>query len=398
MSDSTQGRGVQPSSGNPWLGDGPLPPPPAPTHPPTVRGPVDPNVPVSPPAYGLPPTTPPPPPTPHTVGNESPDGPSKHSRGMAAAALVVALGLGMVVVGIVGLVGSDMFSTGGDPRPATEEAGSDTSSPTIDDTTTDDTTTDETGSEETSAVNANGLTPAQQRAADQAADELDWRPTSRDEVIDSLTSGYGPEQFSTDDATIGVDSLDIDWNEMALLSAESYLKYSAFSKPGLYDQLTSEYGEQFSDEQATYAVDNVDVDWAEQPARYAAEYVDLLAISHDALIDMMTWDYNGFTDDEATAAVDGLDVDWNDEAAEAAEEVIDDDEDINCDDLLDELTGSYRDFTPEQAQAGAEEVGVCDSTNDTPATDDTTGTDDTGDTTLTSDTTGTDDTTGTSGD
>jgi hypothetical protein len=33
------------------------------------------------------------------------------------------------------------------------------------------------------------------------------------------------------------------------------------SKQGLYDQLTSEYGEQFSADAAQYAIDNVQADW-----------------------------------------------------------------------------------------------------------------------------------------
>ncbi|MCQ9299542.1 Ltp family lipoprotein [Staphylococcus hyicus] len=33
------------------------------------------------------------------------------------------------------------------------------------------------------------------------------------------------------------------------------------SKAGIYDQLTSEYGEQFPDEAAQYAIDNLDADY-----------------------------------------------------------------------------------------------------------------------------------------
>ncbi len=37
----------------------------------------------------------------------------------------------------------------------------------------------------------------------------------------------------------------------------------SMSKVGLYDQLTSEYGEKFTAEEAQYAVDNLDVNWKE---------------------------------------------------------------------------------------------------------------------------------------
>jgi hypothetical protein len=46
----------------------------------------------------------------------------------------------------------------------------------------------------------------------------------------------------------------VDWNAEAVDSAKSYLEFSSFSKSGLFEQLTSEYGEQFTPEQANYAL------------------------------------------------------------------------------------------------------------------------------------------------
>ena len=43
----------------------------------------------------------------------------------------------------------------------------------------------------------------------------------------------------------------------ALRSAERYLDFSAFSYQGLYDQLTSKYGDKFPPEAAQYAIDNL---------------------------------------------------------------------------------------------------------------------------------------------
>lgn len=43
----------------------------------------------------------------------------------------------------------------------------------------------------------------------------------------------------------------------ALTQAESYLSFSSFSYAGLYQQLTSEYGEEFAPEQAQDAVDTI---------------------------------------------------------------------------------------------------------------------------------------------
>ena len=44
----------------------------------------------------------------------------------------------------------------------------------------------------------------------------------------------------------------------ALRSAETYSDMMHMSKQGIYDQLTSEYGEKFTPEEAQYAIDNLD--------------------------------------------------------------------------------------------------------------------------------------------
>jgi len=74
---------------------------------------------------------------------------------------------------------------------------------------------------------------------------------SRQGLIDQLSSEYG-DKFSVEDATAAVDSLDVDWNAEATESAQSYTKLQGFSCQGLIDQLSSEYGEQFTSEQAAF--------------------------------------------------------------------------------------------------------------------------------------------------
>ncbi|WP_292872680.1 Ltp family lipoprotein [Microbacterium sp.] len=49
----------------------------------------------------------------------------------------------------------------------------------------------------------------------------------------------------------------VDWNEEAAESAKSYLELKGFSRQGLFEQLTSPYGEQFTAAQANYALDKV---------------------------------------------------------------------------------------------------------------------------------------------
>ena len=55
--------------------------------------------------------------------------------------------------------------------------------------------------------------------------------------------------------------------ENALGSAQDYLDYTAFSRLGLIDQLSSEYGEGFDLADATWAVDQLRVDWNEQAVK-----------------------------------------------------------------------------------------------------------------------------------
>lgn len=95
------------------------------------------------------------------------------------------------------------------------------------------------------------MTPSQQNAVRAAQSYLDFAAFSRQGLIDQLSFEYG-SQFPVGDATAAVDSLNVDWNEQAAKSAQSYLDFTAFSCQGLIDQLSSEYGSQFTREQATY--------------------------------------------------------------------------------------------------------------------------------------------------
>ncbi len=79
------------------------------------------------------------------------------------------------------------------------------------------------------------------------------------------------------------------------------------SKAGIYDQLTSEYGEKFSPEAAQYAVDNVKADWNANALAKAKEYQDSMAMSPEAIRDQLTSDYGEkFTPSEADYAIQHL--------------------------------------------------------------------------------------------
>ena len=80
---------------------------------------------------------------------------------------------------------------------------------------------------------------------------------SKQGVYDQLTSEYG-EGFPAEAAQYAIDNINVDWKENALKKATSYYEDMAMSKDGVYEQLVSEYGEQFTAEEAQYAVDNLD--------------------------------------------------------------------------------------------------------------------------------------------
>jgi hypothetical protein len=101
------------------------------------------------------------------------------------------------------------------------------------------------------------LTLGQQNAIDSAQSYLDFSGFSRAGLYKQLTSEYG-EGYEPADAEFALAYLEqnalVDWNAEAVESAESYLDFSSFSRQGLYEQLTSEYGEGFTPDQAEHAL------------------------------------------------------------------------------------------------------------------------------------------------
>lgn len=85
--------------------------------------------------------------------------------------------------------------------------------------------------------------------------------------------------------------------QQAVVMAENYINYSAFSKSGLIHQL--EY-EGFSNEDATYGADKISVNWTEQAIFMAENYLDYSAFSKSGLIHQL--EYEGFSNEDATNA------------------------------------------------------------------------------------------------
>lgn len=103
-------------------------------------------------------------------------------------------------------------------------------------------------------------TVAQESAIRSAKSYLSFKGFSRAGLTQQLTSEYG-EGFELADAEFAIATIeadgDVDWNQEAVESAESYLDFKGFSRQGLFEQLTSEYGEQFTADQANFALDTV---------------------------------------------------------------------------------------------------------------------------------------------
>ena len=149
-------------------------------------------------------------------------------------------------------------------------------------------------------------------------------------------------------------------------AAKQYLKVMPFSRQGLIEQLSSQYGSGFSEDESVAAVDKLEqeelVDWNEQAVRYARRYLEMMPFSRQGLLKQLSSEFGSqFTDEQAETAVAYLEstkeADWNQEATEAAESYLKI-FDFSRRELLDQLTSVYGSgFTPEQAEYALNAVG-----------------------------------------
>ena len=137
--------------------------------------------------------------------------------------------------------------------------------------------------------------------------------------------------------------------ENALEEAESYLKYSDFSREGLIDQLLYEG---YSEETSQWAADTVDVDWMAEALDCAESYIRYSGFSYTGLLDQL--DYEGFTPEQAAYGADNCGADWNAEALETAESYLKYSS-FSRSGLADQL--DYEGFTTEQIEYALEGVG-----------------------------------------
>lgn len=98
---------------------------------------------------------------------------------------------------------------------------------------------------------AESLTGPQKNAVRSANQYLSMQGFSREGLIQQLSSDFG-DGYKVADATVAVASLSIDWNKEAVRSAKQYLSMQGFSCKGLIQQLSSSAGDGYTVSQATY--------------------------------------------------------------------------------------------------------------------------------------------------
>lgn len=104
---------------------------------------------------------------------------------------------------------------------------------------------------------ADDLSGPQKNAVRSAEQYLSLQGFSKAGLIEQLSSNFG-DQYEEEDARIAVESLNVDWNEQAVRSAEQYLELQGFSCQGLIDQLSSSYGDRYTESQARYGASQTD--------------------------------------------------------------------------------------------------------------------------------------------
>lgn len=98
---------------------------------------------------------------------------------------------------------------------------------------------------------AQNLTGPQKNAVRSAKQYLSIQGFSRNGLIEQLSSDAG-EGYKVADATVAVDSLNVDWNKQAERSAKQYLDLTGFSCKGLIQQLSSSAGDRYTKDQAAH--------------------------------------------------------------------------------------------------------------------------------------------------
>ena len=128
-------------------------------------------------------------------------------------------------------------------------------------------------------------------------------------VTDVNEEETGNEEGANKEETKEIEKDDIPREHKAALNkATFYSNEMHMSKAGLYEQLTSEYGEDFPEESAQYAIDNVKANWNENALEKAKFYAAEMSMSTSKVYEQLTSEHGEkFTEEEAQYAIDNLD-------------------------------------------------------------------------------------------
>ena len=130
---------------------------------------------------------------------------------------------------------------------------------------------------------------------------------SKDVTIKPSTEFIASQKTSNNDSNTNTNSNVPQEYKSALNKAKSYSDTMHMSKAGIYDQLTSEYGEKFSAEAAQYAIDNLNADYNANALAKAKSYQEQMSMSPEAIKDQLISEYGEkFTPEEADYAIQHL--------------------------------------------------------------------------------------------
>ena len=164
-------------------------------------------------------------------------------------------GKGLAIAAIVICVVSGVVVLGTQSMYSAASSATTTSTSTSSVTNTESTSASDSASGTSSA--ADSSVPAEYRNALAKAQQYsDMMHMSKQGIYDQLTSEYG-EKFPADAAQYAIDNVEADWNANALEKAKLYQDQGSMSKSAIHDQLTSQYGEQFTESEADYAIANL---------------------------------------------------------------------------------------------------------------------------------------------
>lgn len=171
----------------------------------------------------------------------------------------------LVGIGLIQSIGSDGTETAVEEpsveaapvESETEEPAEDTESEIVGDAAEEEPAAEEPSEEPSEESEPEDAVPSEYRSALRSAETYsDMMHMSKAGIYDQLTSEYG-DQFTAEAAQYAIDNIDADWNNNALESAKTYQEMMAMSPAAIHDQLTSEYGDQFTSEEADYAIANL---------------------------------------------------------------------------------------------------------------------------------------------